>query len=130
MYFEDSASSVVDSWLNAATGIGSAQTTVASANKKKVSEVVPDTSIVAGRAGIGFTHAKKRDTDRPSVFDNAIKKSLKRKSQKDLEDSRTDVYLHGVEEEDFGKLKQSKLTGPVCIYYNFGVKIRYFICLL
>ena len=99
MYFDESAVSVVDSWL--AKGPSAAGT-------KNIETAAAEAAVPTGRGGIGFKSTKKASKE--DGFENGLRKIAAKKKRDELEQSRQTVELHGVVEEEFEKVKRPKVA--------------------
>jgi hypothetical protein len=101
MYFDESAVSIVDSWL--AKGTGSAD--------KGTAVVAPaEAAVPVGRGGIGFKPTKKPAANKDDGFENRLKQLAAKKKRDEMEQSRQTVELHGVVEEEIEKVKRPKIA--------------------
>lgn len=108
MYFDESAVSVVDTWLKTATGtedVGVSLEAPKSAPKASAAPAVHEGG--NSRSGIGF-QAPKRDPKAPDVLTDKFNKSMKKK--RSLADMNNLTDSHGIIEEEISKIKAPKIV--------------------
>jgi hypothetical protein len=108
MYFDESAASVVDTWLKTATGGEDVGISLESSKSSAKSAAAPPTHEGGkGRSGIGF-QAPKKDAKTPDVLGDKFNKSMKKK--RSFADMNTLADSHGIIEEEISKIKAPKAS--------------------
>jgi hypothetical protein len=108
MYFDESAVSVVDTWLKTATGgedVGVSLEPSKSSAKAAGAPVTLETG--KGRSGIGF-QAPKKDVKTTDVLGDKFNKSMKKK--RTFADMNTLTDSHGIIEQEISKIKPPKAS--------------------